>query len=96
MTNTSKRVTIADAAIAAVMLSAVGLGGYLSGAHHAVDYSAPATEVQTDTVSTPALPELPPCATEDSENCYWDAANHGDGQGTSFVRWNGVTYYPEY
>ncbi len=26
-----------------------------------------------------------PCPTEDSQGCYWDAAAHGNGQGTSFV-----------
>ena len=25
-----------------------------------------------------------PCATEDSTMCYWDSAQHGNGQGTSF------------
>ena len=34
-----------------------------------------------------------PCATEDSENCYWDAAKRGDGTGVSFIDWHGVTYY---
>lgn len=27
----------------------------------------------------------PPCATEDSNNCYWDAQARGNGVGTSFV-----------
>lgn len=26
-----------------------------------------------------------PCATEDSSNCYWDAAERGNGTGTSFL-----------
>jgi hypothetical protein len=38
---------------------------------------------------------LPPCPTEDSDNCYWDAARMGNKQGTSFITLNGVTYYPE-
>lgn len=28
---------------------------------------------------------FPPCEYEDSNNCYWDAASRGNGQGTSFV-----------
>jgi hypothetical protein len=38
--------------------------------------------------------ELPACATEDSSNCFWDAAVQGNGQGTSFVDIDGVAYYP--
>lgn len=38
---------------------------------------------------------LPPCATEDSDNCYWDAARMGNGTGTSFISLNGVLYFPE-
>lgn len=30
-------------------------------------------------------PALPPCPTEDSTGCYWDAATQGNGVGTSFV-----------
>lgn len=37
---------------------------------------------------------LPACATEDSVNCYWDAAR-GNGEGRSFINWDGVTYYAE-
>jgi hypothetical protein len=39
--------------------------------------------------------ELSPCAAEDSENCYWNAQDRGNGEGTSFIRLDGVTYYPE-
>jgi hypothetical protein len=38
---------------------------------------------------------LPPCVSEDSVNCYWDAARMGNGTGTSFVNIDGVYYYPE-
>lgn len=34
---------------------------------------------------------LPPCATEDSTNCYWDAAHQGNGLGQSFIDWDGTT-----
>lgn len=27
---------------------------------------------------------LPPCQNEDDTNCYWDAQQHGNGQGKSF------------
>lgn len=38
---------------------------------------------------------LPPCPTEDSTNCIWDATTSGNGGGTSFVDINGTTYYEE-
>jgi len=28
---------------------------------------------------------LPPCATEDSSNCAWNAADRGNGYGRSFI-----------
>lgn len=28
---------------------------------------------------------LPPCATEDSDHCYWDASHQGNGLGSDFV-----------
>ena len=50
----------------------------------------------------PPTPEAPmpdrtlvPCPEEDSDNCYWDAAQRGNGVGTSFITLDGVTYYPE-
>lgn len=36
---------------------------------------------------------LSPCASEDSDNCYWDATRRGNGTGRSFVTLHGVTYY---
>lgn len=36
---------------------------------------------------------LSPCATEDSDNCYWDASTRGNDEGVSFITFNGVTYY---
>lgn len=33
--------------------------------------------------STPG--SLPPCAEEDSDNCYWDADTMGNGQGDDIV-----------
>jgi hypothetical protein len=46
-----------------------------------------------ETVVVNEDPALPPCATEDSEDCVWDAATQGDGSGLSFIRWHGQTYY---
>lgn len=34
---------------------------------------------------------LPECATEDSIQCYWDATLQGNGQGQSFVNYDGHT-----
>ncbi len=36
---------------------------------------------------------LPPCATEDSDNCYWDADTMGNGEGRSFTVRDGVVTY---
>jgi hypothetical protein len=36
---------------------------------------------------------LPACVTEDSDNCFWDAREQGNGAGLSFVTLNGTTYY---
>lgn len=46
-------------------------------------------------VTQPAEPfgNLPPCPTEDSDNCYWDATERGNGEGRSFYVVDGeVTY----
>jgi len=32
-----------------------------------------------------SAPLPPPCPTEDSVSCYWDAESRGNGQGRSFV-----------
>lgn len=38
--------------------------------------------------------QLKPCATEDSNNCYWQADQAGNQIGASFVVIDGVTYSP--
>lgn len=38
---------------------------------------------------------LPACATEDSDNCRWDADTQGNGIGRSFVVVNGVVTYED-
>ena len=50
--------------------------------------------IWADSLESPTF-TLGPCAQEDSDNCYWDAALFGNHEGTSFVTLNGVTYYPE-
>lgn len=39
--------------------------------------------------------ELKACATEDSENCYWDATIRGNGQGRSFINIRGHVFFEE-
>lgn len=36
---------------------------------------------------------LPPCDTEDSTNCFWDASHSGNGQGSSFWNYEGTTVF---
>ena len=38
-------------------------------------------------------PPLPPCLTEDSSDCYWDATVHGNGDGRSFIDRGGVVTF---
>lgn len=38
---------------------------------------------------------LPPCPTEDSDDCYWDAAVRSDGRGSSFYIEDGVAHYED-
>lgn len=43
-----------------------------------------------------STPELPPCPTEDSVSCYWDAQQHGNGIGRSFTTdANGTVTYTD-
>lgn len=35
---------------------------------------------------------LPPCPTEDSSQCYWNAAEQGNGTGASFIDIGGTAY----
>lgn len=43
------------------------------------------------TQPTPYYRSLPPCAYEDSDNCFWDAELRGNGEGQSFYTLNGTT-----
>ncbi len=36
---------------------------------------------------------VPVCATEDSDNCHWDATTQGNGTGRSFTVIDGVVSY---
>ena len=36
---------------------------------------------------------LPPCPVEDSNNCFWDARQRGNGKGESFYVIDGVVSY---
>ncbi len=50
-------------------------------------------EVPTWGAPTDTHPTLPTCATEDSDNCYWDATERGNGKGRSFTVVDGVVTY---
>ena len=36
---------------------------------------------------------MPACASEDANNCYWDASTQGNGEGSSFLVINDNVYY---
>lgn len=76
-------------AIAAALLASLTGCGAVDKADRWVEYG-PHGETTGEVIIT-----LGECATEDSDNCYWDASSHGNGEGTSFVNIDGVTYYPE-
>jgi len=41
-----------------------------------------------------AAPRIfPPCVTEDSSNCFWDASTRGNGRGASFLDIAGHQFY---
>lgn len=46
----------------------------------------------TDLLITLLMLLLPPCPTEDSSWCTWDATQQGNGQGTSFITLSEGTY----
>jgi len=46
-------------------------------------------------LAVPTSAGLPACEYEDSQNCYWDAAARGNGQGRSFIDVGGVVLYVE-
>lgn len=56
---------------------------------------APADPASSGRASAIAV-DLPPCATEDSDDCYWDASSRDNGLGQSFTVRNGVVRYLPY
>lgn len=59
-----------------------------------VDKVGSVAEVGSDSGSDSYITALTtPCATEDSDNCYWNASLNGNGLGSSFVVVNGEYYY---
>lgn len=53
-------------------------------------------EAGAEIVTEPNIVELPLCEFEDSENCVWNAQTQGNGEGLSFVDWDGETIYYDY
>ncbi|QED11918.1 hypothetical protein SEA_MASHLEY_102 [Microbacterium phage Mashley] len=87
---------------AAVILAAIIFGGVVALADLADEPLAPCTPTSTSVCSGPPADHspnggeydsLPPCLTEDSDNCVWDARVDGNGEGRSFVTIDGVTHY---
>lgn len=58
----------------------IAIVALIIGAVYAAWTSQPAPE-PTPTFTDMQLPMLPPCETEDSNNCYWDADTMGNGEG---------------
>jgi hypothetical protein len=93
-----------DAATATTPTPAVQAPSYQPMPAH-VDGNSPITATDRTSITTDKpfigaplpmqLPNLvlPPCAQEDSVNCYWDTRVMGNGTGESFINWNGVLYY---
>lgn len=87
--------TVWYAATATLLGAATGtLLGFGASAHS----QPPAAERATLTVTMPGHPGIatyyPPCPTEDSVECYWDAATRGNGEGLSYIALaDGAVYY---
>lgn len=90
---TKTRVTTASA-ITIAALSAVGL--YVATLSGLVPRANEYSNVQLPASVAGEIAEhggIGPCAEEDSDNCYWDASEAGNGIGASFVSWHGHLYY---
>ncbi|QIG59109.1 hypothetical protein SEA_RUBYRALPH_101 [Microbacterium phage RubyRalph] len=51
----------------------------------AVTVTSPPVVTALPVVSLASADSLPPCPTEDSEGCYWDASEQGNGDGADVV-----------
>lgn len=81
-------------AAAAVALAALMVAGVLAFVELADEPLAPCTETSTSVCSGPPTDHstngdeydsLPPCLTEDSIGCRWDASEQGNGQGHDVI-----------
>ncbi|QIQ63682.1 hypothetical protein SEA_NIKE_102 [Microbacterium phage Nike] len=81
-------------AAAAVALAALMVGGVVALTELADEPLAPCTPTSTSVCTGPPTDHspnggeydsLPPCPTEDSDNCIWDASEQGNGQGSDVV-----------
>lgn len=96
-------VVAAAGGVSSVVMIAYGTATLTNQQHAVTETVTPASDenvyVLPDNVSFFAVPNnmrfLTACATEDSDNCYWDAATHGNGTGTSFISLDGVLYFAE-
>jgi hypothetical protein len=64
----------------------------------AVEIPTPVIEYVETTTEVPVpTDQLPACLYDEvtEVNCIWDASTQGNGQGRSFIAYNGVAYYSE-
>jgi len=61
---------------------------------HTITKYVPVEVTKTKTVKVPTT--LPHCEYEDSDNCIWDGEVDGNGQGASFIAWEGKVYYLDF
>lgn len=90
----STRVDYGIRAAAAVALAALTVAGVITLTELADEPLAPCTETSTSVCAGPPADHspngeeydsLPPCLTEDSIGCRWDASDQGNGQGHDVV-----------
>jgi hypothetical protein len=85
-------------AVAVTLVACIGLGyGTMSTlADTAESNVAPrCTDAIADAGGICQGEPLPACQTEDSDDCYWDAATMGNGEGRSFIVESGVVTYTD-
>lgn len=75
-------------------LAVLGIGIALGSSWATLNHSARAVAPELSPSPVATVPSvLPPCASEDSQDCYWLASEFGNGSGRSFIDVAGETIY---
>lgn len=95
MNNTKKTLTSAAIGLASGVALMTSLAFCLPDAPAPAPTSPPADSPIAGVELNGAPLVIPACPMEDSTNCFWNASTQGNGQGRSFIDWEGVAYFAE-